>query len=163
MSWLRLIPLAFVGVLATEGLAPPALHSPGLPLNVRPAADTLDPAEGARIYETLCAGCHALGTPARTAPPLAHVAMRYRQAYPDRDEAVARLADYVRAPAAARSVLSPDLVQRWGVMPALPLPDEQLRAVALYVWSIPESALSMPPGQEPRGQRARPPRGGTRP
>lgn len=140
MSWLRLIPIAFVGVVATQGLAPPTLHSPGAPLNVRPPADTPSVAEGARVYQARCAMCHALAAPARFAPPMTHVAMHYRQAYPRRGEAVARLADFVRAPAAGRSALPPEALQRWGVMPPLPLPDAELRAVALYVLSLSDSA-----------------------
>ena len=106
---------------------------------------------GRQLFQASCSGCHSEAPPPRSAPPMQHVAMRYRAAVADREEAVTRIAAYVRAPAAERSLL-PGAVRRWGVMPPMPLPEEQLRAVAAYVWTLGDAGVrqGMMRGNRPR-------------
>lgn len=114
-------------VLATTAGSSLAQQSP-------PQDTTL--ARGQATARTLCAACHSEQPPAKLAPPLAHVARHYRQALPDSAQAVARLAAWLAAPNADRSLLPTQARDRWGFMPTLPLPPEQARDVALYVWTL---------------------------
>lgn len=97
-------------------------------------------AQGKQVYERVCVGCHTMESPATLAPPLTHVAKHYRQAFTERDSAVAHIVAFVRNPAADRSKMPAHAVERFGLMPAQPLADEQLRAVATYIWSLPDPA-----------------------
>lgn len=91
---------------------------------------------GRTTARTLCAACHSEQPPAKLAPPLSHVGRYYRQAVPDSAQAVARLAAWVGAPAAERSLLPKAVRDRWGLMPPFPLPAEQAHDVAAYVWTL---------------------------
>lgn len=73
-----------------------------------------------------------------------HVARRYAAAFGTRDLATAWIVAWVRAPSAERSALPAMDRGRWGLMPALPLPDATLRAVAAYVWSLQEADAADP-------------------
>jgi mono/diheme cytochrome c family protein len=93
-------------------------------------------ARGRTVVQTICAACHSEQPPPRLAPPLSQVAMHYRQAVPDSARAIARITEWIEKPAANRSLLPPQAVSRWGLMPPLPIPEDQRRAAALYVWSL---------------------------
>jgi len=129
-----LLLLAGSGTAAAQGRAAPAPR-PGA---AEPSAALL--AEGKQVYESVCTGCHSMESPATLAPPMTHVAKHYRQAFSERDSAVAHIITFVRNPAAERSKMPAHVQERFGLMPALPLPDEQLRAVATYIWSLPDPA-----------------------
>ena len=93
-------------------------------------------AEGKRLYETVCVSCHTMDPPPKLAPPMSHVARRYRMSFASEADAVAHIVAYVRKPEAARSKMPPMAIERFGLMPALPLAEPQLRAVARYIWSL---------------------------
>lgn len=104
----------------------------------QPAAGAQDPRleRGRTTARTLCIACHSEQPPAKLAPPLANVGRHYRQALPDSAQAVARLAAWIGAPSEARSLLPKAARERWGLMPPFPLPAEQAKDVALYVWTL---------------------------
>lgn len=93
-------------------------------------------ATGEHLVTTVCLGCHTIGPPPAKAPPFRMVAMRYRRQFGPGDSAVARIAAYVAAPSAQRSLMPAMMIDRFGLMPALSLPDSQLRAAARYVLSL---------------------------
>lgn len=135
-----------------------AAEAPAPPARLATLADTL--AEGRRIFQATCSACHSTDPPPVNAPPMSHVAMHYRERYPDRAEALAAMAAYVRAPAEERSALPARAIQRFGVMPALPLPADQLHAVSAYVWSLADPArMEGGAGPEARGGGHGPGRG----
>lgn len=93
-------------------------------------------AAGRKTVETVCATCHRAGPPHRTAPPLAMIAMRYAMATRDSAEAIERILRWVREPAAEQSLLPAHVIERFGLMPPLPLPDAELRNAAAYVMTL---------------------------
>lgn len=103
-------------------------------------------ATGRRIVEAVCATCHSLQPPPKTAPPLAMIAMHYRRRSAGDAEAIDRMVDWVRAPDAAKSLMPPMVIREFGLMPPQPLPDSLLRAAAAYVMSL-QHAMQMRPGE----------------
>ena len=91
---------------------------------------------GRAIVRSVCAACHTEHPPAKAAPPLAQVSMHYRRAVTDSADAVRRIAAWIAAPQAERSLLPRHAVAMWGLMPPLPLPEDQRRAAAVYVWTL---------------------------
>jgi len=90
---------------------------------------------GRQTVQTVCAACHTLAPPATKAPSFPMVAMFYRRGTTD-SAAAAAIVAWVRAPAADRSLLPPMVIQRFGLMPALPLDERTLEDVARYILSL---------------------------
>lgn len=67
---------------------------------------------------------------------MSHVVRHYREALRTDAAIVARIVEYVRTPRADRSLLPAEVRERFGLMPAQVLPDNQLRAVAAYVLTL---------------------------
>ena len=61
--------------------------------------------------------------------------MKYHvmQAHPDRDDFINYFVNWVKQPDASRSLM-PGAVRRFGVMPALPYPEEQVRKIAGFLF-----------------------------
>ena len=74
-----------------------------------------------------------------TAPALREIVSRYHATYQEREEGIEHLADYVREPAPTKSILPQVTLDEWGVMPPQPLPEEDLRAVAYFIWHLPDT------------------------
>lgn len=96
---------------------------------------------GKQVVETVCASCHSLQPPANKAPPLSMVAMRYRMRMGDDVAAAARIAAWIASPDTARALMPPMAIQRFGLMPPLPLPDSVRLAAARYVLSLSPSGM----------------------
>jgi cytochrome c5 len=92
--------------------------------------------EGERIYREICAVCHTMDPPPNLAPPMSHVARHLRQAFQEEDAAVAHIVSFVPEPDAERSILPEMARERFGLMPALPLPQSSLEAVGRYLWFL---------------------------
>lgn len=104
------------------------------PLAAQPAAgDSTQYARGRQVVETVCAACHSMHGPPKAAPPFRMVVMHYRRHARDSAAAVQRITEWVASPSAERSLLPPMMRQRWGLMPAVSLPEEQRRAAAVYL------------------------------
>lgn len=91
---------------------------------------------GELTYRVVCATCHTLNPPYEKAPPMTHVARHYRQAFATEAEGVEAIVQWVIKPEAARSKMPAHAIERFGLMPAFPLPEAQLREVAKYVWDL---------------------------
>lgn len=132
-----------------------------------PQGDTLLIAQGREIVRTLCAACHTEQPPPKLAPPLAHISRRYRMMIGDRDSAIARITAWVQSPAKERALMPPMAIERFGIMAPLPIPEEQRRAAAAYVWSLSEGsdgAMEAHPAHEPLAARGEvPPTSGAAP
>lgn len=103
-------------------------------------------ARGQQVFELICSGCHAVDPPPDSAPPMRHVARHLRrdlQAFPEFAEHVRT---YVPAPSPEGSRLPPMAIERFGLMPALPLTDDVLTAAAAYIWSLSDAPQDAPAG-----------------
>ncbi|MGD8276728.1 MAG: cytochrome c [Gemmatimonadota bacterium] len=101
---------------------------------------------GREIFNAVCAPCHTIQPPPDKAPPMIHIAQRYRAVASDFDDAVALVADWIREPDAGRSLLPVAEIERYGVMPQIGLGEDRIDAVARYVLTLADSA----DGQEAR-------------
>lgn len=107
------------------------------------AQDSTPPGE--LTFRVVCAACHTLNPPYEKAPPMTHIARHYRQAFASEAEGVEAIVQWVIKPEAARSKMPAHAIERFGLMPAFPLPEAQLREVATYVWSLGAPAATVAP------------------
>jgi mono/diheme cytochrome c family protein len=92
--------------------------------------------EGQALFESVCGQCHTVSPPAGQAPPMAMVTRHYREVYGDRDAVRQAVIRWVTEPDAERSALPAHAIERFGLMPAQPLPPEQLGRVVDYVLTL---------------------------
>ncbi len=90
---------------------------------------------GKKIMETKCYACHDATTPeeSRLAPPMAAVKMRYLMGVSDKNEFIDDFLDWADKPTLEKSKM-PGAVQRFGVMPYLPYPKEDIKLIADYLY-----------------------------
>jgi mono/diheme cytochrome c family protein len=116
--------------------------------------------QGRTVFEQYCMACHSYGPPPTQAPPMLGIANHYHQAFTDREQGMAHMVDFIKRPSPDKSKMMPMAVQAWGLMPPMPLPDEQLRAVAYWTWEIyNQEAAQGQPGtvqQEPGARKPEP-------
>lgn len=132
----NLIILSVLGAIASTGIvtAEPDKKNP------IPQIQLGDSATPAELTTTYCLACHGDGIAgqARLAPPFMMVKMHYQSL--DKDTFIKTVSSWVKTPDAHRSKM-PGAIRRFGVMPALPLPDAQLAAIAKHLY---ETDFEMP-------------------
>ncbi len=101
------------------------------------ASDTL--ARGRAIFLSTCRSCHTVAPPPQGGPPMSRIAQRYVEQAGTRRAAAARIAEWLSAPSADKSLLPKAEVARFGVMPHQPLADAGRFAVAAYVVTLMDS------------------------
>ncbi len=89
---------------------------------------------GEQLYKRYCSRCHSLGPPPKFGPPVKGIAIHYREAFADKKEAVEHMVAFMQKPDAAMSKCRPEAIERFGLMPAMNLPEEKLRAVSDWFW-----------------------------
>ena len=89
--------------------------------------------DGKAIFDKNCSMCHSVMPPPKTAPPITPLASHYHQKFKTKIEGVNHLAAYLKSPK-KENAIDPQAITRFGIMPAQPLPDSELRAVAEWVW-----------------------------
>ncbi len=89
---------------------------------------------GEELYARDCQVCHSMRPPAKSAPPIVGLASRFRTVYGNKDDAVAAMVSFMKAPDAANTSLGARAIQRFGLMPAMSMPDEELEKVAGWLW-----------------------------
>lgn len=129
------VPLILLAACSTSSVPPAGGPSP-VGGSVSPVLAQATLAEGKRVYDAVCATCHTVVPPATLAPPMSHVVRHYRQALPNDEVVVARITEFVRAPSAERALMPAHARERFGLMPAQQLSDNQLGAVAAYVITL---------------------------
>lgn len=103
------------------------------------AADTPDVsliATGKTKFEQTCIACHAYTrSDTMIAPPAFAIQTHYKSTY-GADETAFRQAivDWAKAPEASKSIM-PGAIAKFKVMPYLPQADEDLNAIAAYLYS----------------------------
>ncbi len=90
---------------------------------------------GKVVFETLCATCHSMNPPALKAPPMLMVAGHYVEARSTEDAAMAAMKEWLRGPDSTKSLLPAHAIQRFGLMPPLALPADDIDAVVAYVFA----------------------------
>lgn len=97
--------------------------------------------DGKAVYEANCIACHVSEGMPTIAPPIFAVKNHVTAEYPEREDFVKRVAEWVKAPN-ADDVLMPGAVRKFGLMPALPhLSDEDATAVAEFLF---DSDMELP-------------------
>lgn len=96
------------------------------------AALSTEAVEGKRLYPT-CHVCHNPEMDPPLGPPMWGVQRRYKKHTRNQDEFVQSVVDFVKAPTLA-SAIQHNAVKQLGLMPPLPLPDEILKKIAIYIY-----------------------------
>jgi mono/diheme cytochrome c family protein len=112
---------------------------------VASTANAQDAPSGELTFRVVCAACHTLNPPVTKAPPMTHIARHYRQAFASEAEGIAAIVQWVTSPDTSRSKMPAHAIERFGLMPAFPLPEAQLREVAKYVWDLGAPAATAAP------------------
>lgn len=97
--------------------------------------------EGEAIYRRHCMACHSLLPPPKAAPPVKGLARHYREAFASRQEAVNHMTEFMKTPDASQAICHKDAIKRFGLMPAMSLPESDLRTVSAWVWDQYDPAL----------------------
>jgi len=111
--------------------------------------------DGAQLFQQMCGSCHVLSGPPTVAPPAFAVINHVKRAYPQRQDFINRVVQWVQKPDASRSLM-PGAVRRFGLMPAIPRVETQTWHIAGYLY---DTKLS-PPGwyrQHFEAEHGRPP------
>ncbi len=96
---------------------------------------------GPVMLNRYCSTCHAImplrgkGMKEMKAPPFMGVRMHYLRRYPNREEFVRAVATWVKHPDSSKSLM-PGAIRRFGLMPALPYPDDTLKKIALELYHL---------------------------
>ncbi len=89
---------------------------------------------GEELYTKNCQVCHSMRPPAKSAPPIVGLASRFRALYENKDDAVAAMVSFMKAPDAAKTALGQQAIERFGLMPAMSMPDDELEKVSGWLW-----------------------------
>ncbi|WP_244191148.1 MULTISPECIES: c-type cytochrome [unclassified Prosthecochloris] len=97
--------------------------------------------DGKALYERHCRVCHSMAPPPAVAPPVRGVAFHYREAFDTREAAEAHMVDFIKRPDSKKAICDPEAIERFGLMPAMTLPDDELRAVSAWFWDQYDPAM----------------------
>ncbi|WP_157452592.1 c-type cytochrome [Chloroherpeton thalassium] len=90
--------------------------------------------EGEKIFKMYCSSCHQMSPPPKIAPPVLGIAAHYREAFKNKEEAVAHMVAFIQSPDSSKSKLEARALNRFGLMPTLPLSKEKLSMAAGWLW-----------------------------
>jgi len=96
--------------------------------------------DGKEVFTRNCSVCHSVNPPPKSAPPVVRLAHLYHLKFATKEDGVANMAAFLKKPdhntaAAVRAV------SRYGLMPAIPLTDDELNAVSEWVWNQYDPAM----------------------
>ena len=85
-------------------------------------------------FKAVCMACHKLDRgPQMLAPPVFAVQNHYLRVHPGKAEFVQAVVDWVRSPETNKSLM-PGAVRRFKLMPPMPLPEDELKAIAEFLY-----------------------------
>lgn len=141
--------LSILAVFASLATAPYLVAEPGKPIPDAAVQVKARPTP-AELTATRCLTCH--GDPVagqkRLAPPFAMMKMHYKAL--SKEEFVEAVSSWVKEPAKQKSRM-PGAVNRFGLMPAVAYPDEEITAIAQYIY---KTDFPMPGRAHGRGRGA---------
>lgn len=90
-----------------------------------------------RIISTACFTCHSpereIDHKARTGPPIYKIRPHYMRDGITRDEFVTEVSSFLKEPTEAKAKMK-GAIRNFGLMPRMPLPDEDIRIIAEYLY-----------------------------
>jgi mono/diheme cytochrome c family protein len=134
MVRIRLFPVVLVAAL-TPALCAAQASRPAAPRSAG-AQRAPDLVAGQTLFNSVCTACHSLQPPPKLAPPMAMVSQHYRDAFASESDARAAMLAFLLAPDTSRATMPAHAIQRFGLMPKLPLSEQQFRDVSAYIWSL---------------------------
>jgi hypothetical protein len=96
--------------------------------------------EAATLYNAKCAMCHVTSRPSNrstlVAPPIMGVMNHVKMTYPNKEDAVKFIVDYVQNPSKSKAVCMPQKIQRIGLMPSQKgnVTPAELEAIASWLY-----------------------------
>jgi len=112
----------------TSTVAPPAESIKGT---------AVAPLDGHALIAQNCLACHAVAGKTHDtliAPPLWGIRKHYLEVHPEEEAFVAAMQAFLDAPAAEESLM-PHAIRRFGPMPRLPFPAEEIEAIARVIYA----------------------------
>ena len=107
--------------------------STGLLCNSAAANATTNTLDGKAIFTKNCSACHSITPPPKLAPPITPLASRYHMQFQKKEDGIKRIMAFVKLPD-KKNAIDPQAIARFGLMAPVVLPDNELRAVAEWVW-----------------------------
>ncbi|PWW82227.1 cytochrome C [Prosthecochloris marina] len=96
--------------------------------------------DGEEVFNKNCSVCHSVNPPPKSAPPVVRLANLYHLKFSTKEEGVANMAAFLKKPDHNKAA-AVQAISRYGLMPAIPLSDEELNAVAEWVWDQYDPAM----------------------
>jgi len=90
--------------------------------------------DGKVIFDKHCSVCHSISPPPKSAPPILPVAARYHERFSSRSEGIRNMAEFIKSPSKQKVLADQQAIDRFGLMPPIPLSSAELNAVASWVW-----------------------------
>lgn len=90
--------------------------------------------DGQQLFIENCTACHSLTGPATIAPPVFAIAQRTKKDFPNEDEFVVRVMDWVADPSAEKALMK-GAIDKFGVMPKLDFSQVDVEAIAKYIYA----------------------------
>ena len=97
---------------------------------------TLAEESGKELFNTLCLSCHTINPNkgiTKVAPPIFAVIKHVKSAYPQREDFVQQIIDWVEYPDKDVSLMR-GAIKKFGLMPKLPYKQEEVRKVAEFLY-----------------------------
>ena len=88
---------------------------------------------GSELFVRHCASCHKMKGPPQNAPPVFGVVNHVKQRFPGRWAFVERIVSWVKEPR-LEDALMPGAIRRFGLMPKLDIPENEVRLIAEYLY-----------------------------
>ena len=101
------------------------------------ASDSNAEKNGEALYKTHCSSCHGntggMDMNKRVAPPIVAVRMHYLGNYPDKDDFVMAVAQWVEKQDASQSLMR-GAIRRFNIMPPIKIAKEDAEKIAAYIF-----------------------------
>lgn len=120
---------------ATQEAQPSQVAMANVQKHTSPHGLSAQAAEGQKLFAT-CDACHNVALDPPKAPPMYGVQRRYKRTYSDKESFVQAVVDFVQKPSQDKVVMRRPAM-KMGLMPPLPLPDDQLVKIATYIYEFP--------------------------